>query len=251
MTKKQIYIVARGRKPGVYKTWSGENGAASQVHGFPGALYRGFVRREDALVWLESLDEEALPPQLRADLTESLGGSELRKESRRYKDARDGERIVIYTDGAAIGNPGPGGYGAVLRFGEHSKELSGGYRMTTNSRMELMACIAALEALKTPRSGVRPTPVVLYSDSKYVVNGITKGWAERWREHDWQRSNGETAENVDLWARLLALCEQHDVTFRWVKGHAGRPNNERADRLASRAAQQEDLPPDMAFEARP
>jgi len=249
MAKKQIYVVVRGRNPGVYEAWSGDDGASSQVQGFPGALFKGFVRQEDALAWLESLDEEELPAELHVALAASIEGSVLREESGRYMVACEDDKVVIYTDGAAIGNPGPGGYGAVLCFGKHRKELSGGYRMTTNNRMELMACIAALEALKRPSSGKTSPPMVLYSDSRYVVNGIKKGWAEQWRRHNWQRSNGAIAENVDLWARLLALYDEHDVTFRWVKAHAGHPLNERADQLASEAAQQDDLPPDTAFEA--
>jgi ribonuclease HI len=109
--------------------------------------------------------------------------------------------------------------------------------------MELMACIKALEALKLACSAV------LYSDSRYVVDGITKGWAERWRAHGWQRNREEKAENVDLWARLLELCDRHEVAFRWVKGHAGNPDNERCDQLAQEAARQPDLPPDIAYEA--
>jgi ribonuclease HI len=249
MTKKKIYVVVKGGKPGIYQTWSGEGGAAEQVHGFPGAVYRGFVRPGDALAWLKSLDAEGISPELRATLVASLRGA-ASGEGESLPDSGGDERsIVIYTDGGAIGNPGPGGYGAVLRFGEHQREISGGYRMTTNNRMELMACIAALEALKKPRPGQPSNPVVIYSDSRYVVDGIKQGWAETWRRHGWQRANGETAENVDLWSRLLALCDEYDVTFRWVKGHAGRPGNERADRLASEAAQREDLPADPAFEA--
>jgi len=246
--KKTIYVVVRGRNPGIYRTWAGEDGAAKEVQGYPGALYKGFTRREDALAWLESLDADALPTGRRAALRAALGGA-LPREA--VCDDRDPEeqRVIIYTDGGAIDNPGPGGYGVVLRFGKHRKELSGGYRMTTNNRMELLACIVALEALKKPCSDAERMPVVLYSDSRYVVNGINKGWAEGWRRHGWERSNGQTAENVDLWARLLALCDEHDVTFRWVKGHAGRPGNERADQLASEAARQEDLPPDTAYEA--
>jgi ribonuclease HI len=243
MAKKTIYVVVRGRRPGIYSTWSGEGGAAEQVHGFPGAIYRGFVRRADALAWVEGLDEEKLSLELRAALAESLGVPVVRENGTPHEYAPDSEKVTIHTDGGAIGNPGPGGYGVVLRFGKHRKELSGGYRMTTNNRMELMACIKALEALK------KSCPATLYSDSRYVVEGITKGWAERWRRHNWQRANGEIAENIDLWARLLALYEEHDVAFRWVKGHAGRPDNERADQLASQAAQQEDLPPDEAYEA--
>ena len=237
MGRKTIYVVVKGRQPGVYKTWSGERGAAKQVQGFPGAIYKGFTRREEARAWLSTLDEEAVPARRRAALIDALGGSPP------LEGEDDGEQIVVYTDGGALNNPGPGGYGAVLRFGDHRKELSGGYRMTTNNRMELMACIAALEAIK------RPCPVVIYSDSRYVVDGIKQGWAERWRRHGWQRANGETAENVDLWARLLALCDELEVTFRWVKGHAGHPGNERADQLATEAALQADLPPDTAYEA--
>ena len=246
--KKTLYIVVRGRNPGIYHTWAGEDGAAKQVQGYPGALYKGFTRREDALAWLESLDADALPAERRASLRASLGGTVPREA---VCGDQDHERrpVIIYTDGGAIGNPGPGGYGVVLRFGEHRKELSGGYRLTTNNRMELLACIVALEALKRPCSDAERMPVVLYSDSRYVVNGVNKGWAEGWRRHGWERSNGETAENVDLWARLLELCDEHDVAFRWVKGHAGRPGNERADQLANQAARQEDLPPDAAYEA--
>jgi ribonuclease HI len=246
MAKRKIYVVVRGREPGVYDTWSGESGAAQQVQGFSGALYKAFVRREDALAWLETLDEEQLPGELHRTLTESLvdGENGERREDETEPEQRAREKnVTIHTDGGAIGNPGPGGYGVVLRYGPHRKELSGGYRMTTNNRMELMACIVALEALKEPCSAV------LYSDSRYVVDGITKGWAKRWRRHGWERTRGEKAENVDLWVRLLSLYEKHDVTFRWVKGHAGRPDNERADQLATKAAQRENLPPDIRFEA--
>jgi len=244
MAKKTIYVVVKGRKPGVYRTWSGKEGAAKQVQGFPAALFKGFTRPEDALAWLTSLDEEALPSDLRAKLVASLGGTGETASG----EAGDGGHVVIYTDGGAIGNPGPGGYGVILRCGKHRKELSGGYRLTTNNRMELLACIVALGVLESSCPGPVSTPVVLYSDSRYVVDGIKEGWAERWRRHGWQRANGQTAENVDLWARLLALCDDHDVTFRWVKGHAGRPGNERADQLATEAAQQENLPPDTAYE---
>jgi ribonuclease HI len=152
-------------------------------------------------------------------------------------------KVLIFTDGGAIGNPGPGGYGAVLRYNGHRRELSGGYRLTTNNRMELMACIKALEALKFQCS------VVLYSDSRYVVDGVTKGWAERWRASEWRRNGGDKAENVDLWSRLLDLCDRHEVEFRWVEGHTGNPDNERCDQLAREAARQADLPPDRAYEA--
>lgn len=140
------------------------------------------------------------------------------------------EDITIYTDGACIGNPGPGGYGAILQLGERERELAAGYRLTTNNRMELMAPIAALEALK------RPCRVVIHSDSQYVVRAMTEGWARDWQARGWRRKTKEPAINPDLWQRLLIACDQHDVTFRWVKGHAGHPLNERVDRLATQAA---------------
>ncbi len=134
--------------------------------------------------------------------------------------------VEIFTDGACSGNPGPGGYGAILRFGEHEKELSGGEEHTTNNRMELMAVITALEALK------RPCRVCITTDSKYVVDGIEKGWAKSWRAKGWIKSDKKPAINPDLWGRLLDLIDRHEVEFRWVKGHAGHPENERCDELA-------------------
>ncbi|MBN2129913.1 MAG: ribonuclease HI [Sedimentisphaerales bacterium] len=137
--------------------------------------------------------------------------------------------VTIYTDGGCHGNPGPGGYGVVLLSGQHRKELSGGYQRTTNNRMELLACIRALEALK------QTCRVRLHSDSKYIVDSITKGWARRWRANDWRRNRTEKAINPDLWARLLDLCERHEVKFIWVRGHAGNKENERCDALVQKA----------------
>ncbi len=152
-------------------------------------------------------------------------------------------RVTIYTDGSAIGNPGPGGYGVVMFTGDSCKELSGGFRHTTNNRMEILAAIKALEALN------RPCQVTLHSDSRYVVDAIAKGWARKWRAKGWMRNKTESALNPDLWERLLALVEKHDVDFRWVRGHTGVTENERADRLAVSAAQGADLPPDEVYEA--
>jgi len=152
------------------------------------------------------------------------------------------KQITIYTDGGALGNPGPGGYGVVLRYNNYSKELSGGYRCTTNNRMELMAAITGLQALKEPCN------VTLHTDSKYLVNGIMRGWAKRWRANGWMRNKKEKALNADLWEELLKLCERHKVDFVWVKGHAGNPDNERCDALSKAAASQEDLPPDAIYE---
>ncbi|MBR6394771.1 MAG: ribonuclease HI [Ruminococcus sp.] len=134
--------------------------------------------------------------------------------------------VEIFTDGACSGNPGPGGYGVVLRYGTKEKELSGGDSSTTNNRMELLGVITGLAALK------EPCQVTLTTDSKYVVDSITKGWVYNWKKNNWIKSDKKPALNVDLWEQLLPLLEKHKVTFKWVKGHAGHPENERCDRLA-------------------
>ena len=155
------------------------------------------------------------------------------------------QNVTIHTDGACLGNPGPGGYGVVLRYEERSeerrKELAGGFRETTNNRMELTAAIIGLEALK------EPCTVTLYSDSRYLVDAISKGWAKRWQANGWKRNKRDAAVNPDLWARLLKLLDQHDVEFRWVRGHAGNRENERCDKLASEAARQSRLPVDPGY----
>jgi len=150
--------------------------------------------------------------------------------------------ITIYTDGSCIGNPGPGGYGVVLLFGDHRKELSGGFRLTTNNRMEIMAAIVGLESLKDP------CRVKLYTDSQYLINAIMQGWAKRWRANGWRRNKKEKAINPDLWDRLLKLCDRHDVEFIWVKAHAGNRENERCDYLGKEAASGRDLPRDPGYE---
>ena len=134
--------------------------------------------------------------------------------------------VTIYTDGACSGNPGPGGYGAILMYGQHKKELSGGDPNTTNNRMELMGVITALKALN------RPCQVDLYTDSQYVVNAIEKGWAKKWQANGWMRNKKDKALNPDLWQSLLDLLEIHQVTFHWVKGHAENPYNNRCDERA-------------------
>ena len=134
--------------------------------------------------------------------------------------------VTIYTDGACSGNPGPGGWGAILEFNGIEKELSGGAAETTNNRMELLGVITALEALK------EPCIVELYSDSKYVIDALEKGWAVSWRAKGWRRADKKPALNPDLWARLLDLCERHKVHCHWVKGHADNPKNNRCDELA-------------------
>ena len=139
------------------------------------------------------------------------------------------QTVTIYTDGACSGNPGPGGYGTVLMLGEHRKELSGGEASTTNNRMEIMAVIIGLEAL------TKPCNVDLYSDSRYVVDAIEKGWVKKWQANHWMRNKKDPALNVDLWERMLPLLATHNVKFNWVKGHAGHPENERCDQLAREA----------------
>ena len=143
--------------------------------------------------------------------------------------AGPGVQVEIFTDGACKGNPGPGGWGAVIRSGPHEKEISGGERATTNNRMELLAAIRALEALK------RPCEVALYTDSIYVRDGITK-WIHGWRKNGWKTADRKPVKNAELWQELLDAAAPHKVDWRWVKGHAGHPENERADKLACDAA---------------
>lgn len=154
--------------------------------------------------------------------------------------------VNLYTDGAALGNPGPGGYGAVLQYVDaqghlHEKELSCGYKLTTNNRMELLAVIVGLEALN------RPCNVVVYSDSQYVVNAFNQHWIEGWLKRNWKNSKKEPVKNIDLWKRLLKAKEPHTVRFEWVKGHAGHNQNERCDTLAKAAADGTNLLIDEGF----
>ena len=153
------------------------------------------------------------------------------------------KNVTIYTDGGCLGNPGPGGYGVVLLYGMRRKELSGGYRLTTSNRMELMAAIAGLRALKGRCA------VTLYTDSQYLANAVMQGWARRWQANGWKRNKSDKALNPDLWQDLLALCDKHRVTFTWIKAHAGTPENERCDALSREAAGHADLAPDSIYEA--
>jgi ribonuclease HI len=146
--------------------------------------------------------------------------------------------ITIYTDGSARGNPGPGGYGVVLLSGKHRKEISQGYRLTTNNRMELLSVIVALEALKIPNS-----EVTIYSDSKYVVEAVEKGWLKEWEKKDFKKK-----KNVDLWKRFLMIYKKHKVKFVWVKGHANNPLNETCDKLAVEASNMPVLLVDEVYE---
>jgi len=136
------------------------------------------------------------------------------------------KQVTLYTDGACSGNPGPGGWGAILRFGSHERELCGGEAFTTNNRMELSAVIEGLAALK------ESCAVELYSDSTYVVNSVEKGWVYNWRKKNWVKKPGEPVPNADLWQKLLTLLSVHKVTFHWIRGHDGHPENERCDQMA-------------------
>jgi ribonuclease HI len=220
---KKYYAVARGARPGIYTAWFGAGGAEEQIRGVAGALYRGFSSLDQAQEWLKNPHPGKAAS---GKATTSAPGPGV---------------IMIYTDGGCLENPGPGGYGAIIVEGDRQIELSGGVRLTTNNRMELTACIAALKALKAP------SDVILHSDSRYVVNGIGKGWARRWRANNWMRTKSEAAENSDLWEQLLALCDRHRVAFSWVRGHAGHPENERCDELATAAARGADLREDLSY----
>jgi ribonuclease HI len=147
-------------------------------------------------------------------------------------------KISIYTDGSARGNPGPGGYGVLMLAGKHRKEISGGFRETTNNRMELLAVIIGLEALKNPGS-----TVTIYTDSKYVADAVTKGWV-----FNWEKKGFKKKKNPDLWRRFLLIYPKHNITFQWVEGHAGIPGNERCDELAVEASYKSDLDIDVEYE---
>ena len=146
--------------------------------------------------------------------------------------------VTIYSDGACLGNPGPGGYGTVLLYGTQRKELSAGFRRTTNNRMELLGAIAGLEAL------TQPCKVDAWSDSQYVVHALTKGWLDGWRQRGWRTASKEPVKNQDLWQRLLRAMEPHTIAWHWVRGHTGNPENERCDELAVAAANGSNLQED-------
>lgn len=153
-------------------------------------------------------------------------------------------KVTIYTDGSARGNPGPGGYGTIISYidntgKEHLREYSGGYKLTTNNRMELLAAIVGLENL------IRPCEVTLYSDSQYLVKAFTEGWLDNWIKKGWKRGKNDPVKNIDLWKRLLTAMEPHQVEFCWVKGHNGHPQNERCDQLATTAADSDQLLDDV------
>jgi ribonuclease HI len=224
-----------------YLSAYGNSGAEVQVKGFPGAVYKGFTTRFEAEDFLKK--KAGKKPKAKSKSTyRNKSKPIVKSSSERTNSNLKGNTITIYTDGGCINNPGPGGYGVVIKNKKRTKELSGGYRLTTNNRMELSACIVALSDLKKSSS------VLLYSDSKYVVDGISKGWAEKWRSNNWMRNKTEAAINPDLWGQLLDLCKKHEVEFKWVKGHSGNKWNEWCDQLASMEAAKRKLPADKIYE---
>jgi ribonuclease HI len=251
MAKNKSYAVRKGHRPGIYDEWFGALGAEAQIKGFPGAEYKGFASRGEAEAWLDKMSAKTTGKQLIMPFPLSEKTATQKKASRRPKSVIDGlahhrtdkpeADVVIYADGGCSRNPGPGGYGVVAFEGGIRSELSGGFARTTNNRMELTACIKGLEALE------RTSSVIVYSDSQYVVNGMEKGWARRWKKNDWMRTKDEIAENSDLWSRLLDLCEKHTVSFSWVRGHNGNQENERCDTLAVEQTQRSNLPPDHGY----
>jgi len=229
---KKYYAVFQGHNPGIYTSW---DKVSEQVKGFKGAKYKSFSSREEAILWLRDCVIAASEPVSESLITliKTVGVAEAKED-----------RIIIHTDGGASPNPGKGGYGIVLQKGNYRKELSAGYQLTTNNRMELMACIVALQALK------EPSEVSLYTDSKYVVDSITKGWAKGWKSRGWKRTGGQLAENIDLWEELLSLLENHKVELKWVKGHSGNKENERCDVLANEARKAKKLLKDKGYHNR-
>ncbi len=228
MPPKKVYAVAKGRKPGIYNNWPA---AQAQIEGFPGAVYKGFPSIKEAEEWMKS-------PVYGKSASASNTTKSIESESTM---PQSGE-VSIYSDGGCSGNPGPGGYGVVQIYGDQKKELSGGFRLTTNNRMELMGVIVALQNLE-----YKDIPVRIFTDSSYVVNGITKGWAKSWRKNNWIKSDKKPAVNPDLWSELLDLLEPLKFTFVWVKGHAGHSYNERCDELAVSASKGKNLPADEGY----
>ena len=240
MAKQKYYAVVVGRTPGLYDEWFGDGGAEAEVKGLANAVYKSFQSRSEAEAWYREKAGHA-PTNIAISRADEPGADYFRL----HHEALAAGKVVLYTDGGCLVNPGAGGYGVVMLHKDRRKELSGGYARTTNNRMELMACIAGLAALK------QPAQVVLFSDSSYVVGGIEKGWAQRWRANGWRRDeggHGQPVKNADLWARLLELCERHVVQFVQLKGHAGAAENERCHELASAAMQRTTLPPDLGFD---
>lgn len=223
--------MAAGNNTGIYHSWSE---CEAQVKGVKGARYKGFASQDEAEKWLAD-----------GGVYERKVGKVKQQKNASVEDSFPaGGKLMIYTDGSSLNNPGPGGWAAVILQHDGEQELYGAYRKTTNNRMELLACIRALEVVKDSKQ-----PCLLHTDSSYVVNGIEKGWARSWRKRGWRKSDGNTALNSDLWARLLDLVDEVPVSFKWVKGHAGNVYNERCDQLAVAAAKDHPITIDEGYEA--
>jgi ribonuclease HI len=222
----KFYAVLKGHEPGIYLTW---DACREQVEGYSGAAFKAFPTRSGAEEYLGIVR----PPQ-KQDGALTVVHAEVTKQ------------VIIYSDGACIRNPGPGGYGVVISFKNQRRELSAGFRLTTNNRMEILGCIVGLQALK------EPCAVVVYSDSRYVVDAMSKSWAVKWRKNNWKRrdeqGNWKDVLNRDLWIQMLDLNDKHRIKFEWVRGHAGNEGNERCDQLARAAATGSTLGIDVAYE---
>jgi ribonuclease HI len=229
--RSAYYAVRCGHKPGIYRSWEE---CRRQVEGYSNAEYKRFASMDEAGHYLTGNARPKPAEPVQINLTKPP------------RDESGLKEVTIYADGACMGNPGPGGYGAIITFGERRKELSAGFRLTTNNRMEILGCIAGLSALK------EPCDVTVYSDSRYVVNTMTKSWAIRWKKNEWKRKDAggemKDALNKDLWIQMLELCDKHRVQFKWIRGHSGNEGNERCDALARAAAEADSLGVDAAYE---
>ncbi len=237
---KKVYAVFQGHQPGIYDSW---DEASDQVKGFKGAKYKSFANQAAAIDWLREFVLNAKDPvaQNLIDLIKTQIGKNPAPAN--SSQASPNGKIIIHTDGGASPNPGVGGYGVVMQKGSRRKELSAGYKLTTNNRMEMLGVIVALQALN------ESSEVVLHTDSKYVVDSITKRWVYGWKKRGWKKSDGKRPENVDLWEVLIALLEEHQVNFHWVKGHAGNTENERCDALVAEARKMKNLLIDTGYKS--
>ena len=203
MTSKQkYYAVAAGRKPGIYHSWPQ---TLEQVHHYSGAVYKSFSTLSDAESWLTQANDSSYTPTSSPTKSKTRHPTPtLLPDTNTYTDtAYQADTIIIYTDGGALGNPGPGGYGAVLNYKEHCKELTGGFRRTTNNRMELLAAIMALRSVTSTDKSI-----ILHSDSAYVVNGFQKGWVKGWKKRGWKKADKQPVLNIDLWQELADLVDR-------------------------------------------
>lgn len=241
--KTKFYAVAAGRVPGIYTTWAGAGGAEAQVKGFPAARFKSFPSKHEAEQWIMSIATMPTPAPRPATHTAKPATAN-DNDLAIHAQALAAGKVIIYTDGGCAGNPGRGSYGAVILTSQGRRELASGYAYTTNNRMEMMACIIALQSLQ------QPSEVAVFSDSAYLVNAITKHWAVQWKRNNWKRNQDGLlvdVKNPDLWQILLDLCALHRVTFVKVRGHAGNTENERCHELASAAMQGRNLQKDVGF----